>query len=148
MAFRVLGLGAVCIWGPRGLGGLTSYRGVVSGQRAGLPALGVASGSCSWVPLWLCSGWPWRNLYAIPELFLPPLLSVLPKRIVEEVPSSNIPTQNELAPGEVTWGTTKSSTTFQSPSSQSPMAENILRGHLVQLLIWGIVVLIAGIATA
>ncbi|XP_019513894.1 PREDICTED: izumo sperm-egg fusion protein 1 isoform X2 [Hipposideros armiger] len=75
-------------------------------------------------------------------------VTVLPKRIVEEIPSSNIPTQEEVAPGEVTWSPTKPSTTLQSPSSQSQMAENILRGRLVGLLIWSFVVLIAGIATA
>lgn len=88
------------------------------------------------------------DLHAFPGLFFPPSLSVLPKRIVEEVPSSNIPTQEEVDPGEVTWSPTKPSTTLQSPSSQSQMAENILRGRLVGLLIWSFVVLIAGIATA
>nr|XP_019597211.1 PREDICTED: izumo sperm-egg fusion protein 1 isoform X1 [Rhinolophus sinicus] len=74
-------------------------------------------------------------------------VTVLPKRIAEEIPSSNIPSQDEVAPNEMTWSVTKSSTTLQSPSSQSPTAENILRGRLVGLLIWISVVLIAGIAT-
>lgn len=69
-------------------------------------------------------------------------VTVLPKRIAEEIPSSNIPSQDEVAPSEVTWSVTKSSTTLQSPT-----AENILRGRLVGLLIWISVVLIAGIAT-
>lgn len=74
-------------------------------------------------------------------------VTVLPKRIAEEIPSSNIPSQDEVAQSEGTWSGTKSSTTLQSPSSQSPTAENILRGRLVGLLIWISVVLIAGIAT-
>lgn len=75
---------------------------------------------------------------------LPP--SVLPKRIVEEVPSSDIPNDGEVAPDEVNWGPTPSTTTFESPS-QPPTTENMLKGRLVGMMIWGFVVLLAGIAT-
>ncbi|XP_039724483.1 izumo sperm-egg fusion protein 1 isoform X4 [Pteropus medius] len=74
-------------------------------------------------------------------------VSVLPKRIVEEIPSSDIPNNGEVAPDEVNWGPTPSTSTFQSPSTQSPTTENMLKGRLVGMMIWGFVVLLAGIAT-
>lgn len=135
--------------------------------------MGVASGHSGGSPLWVCPGytqleardyllgglrpaagwcgegvaWRWRDLPAFPGLFIPPPLSVLPKRIVEEIPSSDIPNNGEVAPDEVNWGHTPSTTTFQSPSPQSPTTENILKGRLVGMMIWGFVVLLAGIAT-
>nr|XP_031537863.1 izumo sperm-egg fusion protein 1 isoform X6 [Vicugna pacos] len=72
-------------------------------------------------------------------------VTVLPKRIVEEIPSPNTETQDEMAPGEVTLGRPQPSTTLQSQSSKP---ENVLRSRLVGLLIWGFVVLIAGVVTA
>ncbi|ELK18567.1 Izumo sperm-egg fusion protein 1 [Pteropus alecto] len=74
-------------------------------------------------------------------------VSVLPKRIVEEIPSSDIPNNGEVGPDEVNWGPTPSTSTFQSPSTQSPTTENMLKGRLVGMMIWGFVVLLAGIAT-
>ncbi|XP_027985404.2 izumo sperm-egg fusion protein 1 isoform X2 [Eptesicus fuscus] len=77
---------------------------------------------------------------------------VLPKRIVEETPSTSIvPNQEDLdmALDEVTWAPNKSSTTIPPPSPSSaaptPTVENMLRSLLVGLLIWGFVVLIASI---
>ncbi|XP_014406010.1 PREDICTED: izumo sperm-egg fusion protein 1 isoform X2 [Myotis brandtii] len=76
---------------------------------------------------------------------------VLPKRVVEETPSTNIiPNPEDVTLDEVTWTPNKSATTTippPSPSSaaQSPTVENMLRSLLVGLLIWGFVVLIASI---
>ncbi|XP_036163078.1 izumo sperm-egg fusion protein 1 [Myotis myotis] len=80
---------------------------------------------------------------------------VLPKRVVEETPSTNIiPNPEDVTLDEVTWTPNKSATTIppppSSPSSaaqspQSPTVENMLRSLLVGLLIWGFVVLIASI---
>ncbi|XP_054444379.1 izumo sperm-egg fusion protein 1 [Pteronotus mesoamericanus] len=72
-------------------------------------------------------------------------VTVLPKRIVEETSSSNIPSQAEVAPDEITWGLTKPSTTLQPLSSQSPKVENMLGNLLAGLLSWGFMVLIASI---
>ncbi|XP_006107056.2 izumo sperm-egg fusion protein 1 isoform X1 [Myotis lucifugus] len=76
---------------------------------------------------------------------------VLPKRVVEETPSTNIiPNPEDVTLDEVTWKPNKSAATTippPSPSSaaQSPTVENMLRSLLVGLLIWGFVVLIASI---
>ncbi|XP_019782800.1 izumo sperm-egg fusion protein 1 isoform X4 [Tursiops truncatus] len=71
-------------------------------------------------------------------------VTVLPKRIVEEIPSPNTETEDEVAPGEVTLDRPQTATTLQS---QSPKPEKVLRSRLVGLLIWGFVVLIASVAT-
>ncbi|XP_067576960.1 izumo sperm-egg fusion protein 1 isoform X4 [Pseudorca crassidens] len=71
-------------------------------------------------------------------------VTVLPKRIVEEIPSPNTETEDEVAPGEVTLDGPQTATTLQS---QSPKPEKVLRSRLVGLLIWGFVVLIASVAT-
>ncbi|XP_033286448.1 izumo sperm-egg fusion protein 1 isoform X7 [Orcinus orca] len=71
-------------------------------------------------------------------------VTVLPKRIVEEIPSPNTETEDEVAPGEVTLDRPRTATTLQS---QSPKPEKVLRSRLVGLLIWGFVVLIASVAT-
>ncbi|XP_057568690.1 izumo sperm-egg fusion protein 1 isoform X1 [Hippopotamus amphibius kiboko] len=70
---------------------------------------------------------------------------VLPKRIVEEIPSPNTETQNEVAPGEVTLDRPQTATTVQS---QSPKPEKVLRSRLLGLLIGGFAALIAGVVTA
>ncbi|XP_065754755.1 izumo sperm-egg fusion protein 1 isoform X3 [Phocoena phocoena] len=70
--------------------------------------------------------------------------AVLPKRIVEEIPSPNTETKDEVALGEVTLDRPQTATTLQS---QSPKPEKVLRSRLVGLLIWGFVVLIASVAT-
>ena len=88
--------------------------------------------------------WPWQDLRALPGLLLNPVLSVLPKRIVEEIPSPNTETKDEVALGEVTLDRPQTATTLQS---QSPKPEKVLRSRLVGLLIWGFVVLIASVAT-
>ncbi|XP_007168307.1 izumo sperm-egg fusion protein 1 isoform X3 [Balaenoptera acutorostrata] len=72
-------------------------------------------------------------------------VTVLPKRIVEEIPSPNTETEDEVAPGEVTLDRPQTATTLQS---QSPKPEKVLRSRLVGPLIWGFVVLIASVATA
>ncbi|XP_061028763.1 izumo sperm-egg fusion protein 1 [Eubalaena glacialis] len=72
-------------------------------------------------------------------------VTVLPKRIVEEIPSPNTETKDEVAPGEVTLDRPQTATTLQS---QSPKPEKVLRSRLVGLLTWGFVVLIASVATA
>ncbi|XP_059987809.1 izumo sperm-egg fusion protein 1 isoform X9 [Lagenorhynchus albirostris] len=71
-------------------------------------------------------------------------VTVLPKRIVEEIPSPNTETEDEVAPGEVTLDRPRTATTLQS---QSPKPEKVLRSRLAGLLIWGFVVLIASVAT-
>ncbi|XP_032469633.1 izumo sperm-egg fusion protein 1 isoform X7 [Phocoena sinus] len=71
-------------------------------------------------------------------------VTVLPKRIVEEIPSPNTETKDEVALGEVTLDRPQTATTLQS---QSPKPEKVLRSRLVGLLIWGFVVLIASVAT-
>ncbi|NIG58186.1 izumo sperm-egg fusion protein 1 [Pontoporia blainvillei] len=71
-------------------------------------------------------------------------VTVLPKRIVEEIPSPNTETKDEVAPGEVPLDRPQTATTLQS---QSPKPEKVLRRRLVGLLIWGFVVLIASVAT-
>ncbi|XP_046539968.1 izumo sperm-egg fusion protein 1 isoform X2 [Equus quagga] len=69
-------------------------------------------------------------------------VTVLPQRVEEEIPSTDIPNQ-----GEVTLGHPQSNTSLQYPLSQSPNPVKMLRGRLLGLLIWGCVVLIAGAAT-
>ncbi|XP_066876281.1 izumo sperm-egg fusion protein 1 isoform X8 [Kogia breviceps] len=71
-------------------------------------------------------------------------VTVLPKRIVEEIPSPNTETTDDVAPGEVTLNGPQTATTLQS---QSPKPEKVLRSRLVGLLIWGFVLLIASVAT-
>ncbi|XP_024624027.1 izumo sperm-egg fusion protein 1 isoform X4 [Neophocaena asiaeorientalis asiaeorientalis] len=71
-------------------------------------------------------------------------VTVLPKRIVEEIPSPNTETKDEVALGEVTLDRPQTATTLKS---QSPKPEKVLRSRLVGLLIWGFVVLIASVAT-
>lgn len=138
-------------------------------MEVSLPALGVASGHSGRAPplgvfqlgaiggaRLSCGGpGPWgrwggracigrRGLHAFLGLFLPPPLSVLPKRIVEETSSSNTPNQAGVAPDGITQGPPKSSTTLQS-LSQSPKVETVLRRLLVGLLSWGFMVLLASI---
>ncbi|XP_059940362.1 izumo sperm-egg fusion protein 1 isoform X2 [Mesoplodon densirostris] len=72
-------------------------------------------------------------------------VTVLPKRIVEEIPSPNTETKDEVAPGEVTLDRPQTATTLQS---QSPKPEKVLGSRLVGLLIWLFVVLIASVATS
>ncbi|XP_058385756.1 izumo sperm-egg fusion protein 1 isoform X3 [Diceros bicornis minor] len=69
-------------------------------------------------------------------------VTVLPKRIEEEIPLPGVPTQ-----GEVTLARPQSPTTLQSPPSLSLNPVKMLRGRLIGLLIWGSVVLIACVAT-
>lgn len=72
---------------------------------------------------------------------------MLPKRIVEEIPSSDVPNNGDVAPDEVNWGHIPSTTTSQSPLPESPTTENMLQSRLVGVMIWGFVVLLAGVAT-
>uniref|UniRef100_A0A673VGM3 Immunoglobulin domain-containing protein n=1 Tax=Suricata suricatta TaxID=37032 RepID=A0A673VGM3_SURSU len=61
-------------------------------------------------------------------------VTVLPQRIIEEIPSSNFETEEQLSPSPL--------------PSEYPQPENLLRGRLVGLLIWGCVFLIICIVTA
>lgn len=86
----------------------------------------------------------WEH-HAFPGPFLPPPLSVLPKRLVEETSSSNTPNQAGVVPDGVTQGPAKPPTALQTPSSQSPKVENLLGRLLVGMLSWGLMVLIASV---
>ncbi|XP_077603644.1 izumo sperm-egg fusion protein 1-like isoform X3 [Crocuta crocuta] len=61
-------------------------------------------------------------------------VTVLPQRIIEEIPSSNFATEEQLSP--------------TPPPPEYPQPENLLRGRLVALLIWGCVFLIICVVTA
>uniref|UniRef100_A0A7N5P678 Izumo sperm-oocyte fusion 1 n=1 Tax=Ailuropoda melanoleuca TaxID=9646 RepID=A0A7N5P678_AILME len=72
----------------------------------------------------------WRDLRVLPGLLLPSPLSVLPRKPFQDIPSAG-----------------EASGVHPTPT-QCPKSENVLRGRLIALLIWGSVVLIIGFATA
>lgn len=84
-----------------------------------------------------------RDLRALPGR-LPSLLSVLPERIREELPSGQA--GESAGPGDSI--SLPRPPAGQPTSTQCPKSENMLRGRLIGLLIWGFVVLIIGFATA
>lgn len=135
-----------CGFRPRGCGFLPGVRLLVT--RPGRPS-GCVPASSSWrrdyVPEGLgpgvaCRGenlpWSWQDLGALPGSLLTPPLSVLPKRIQEEIPSPNTETQDETALGEV--AVDLPHTTVEP---QTPKPEQLLRRRLFGVLIWGLVVL-------
>ncbi|XP_039103635.1 izumo sperm-egg fusion protein 1-like isoform X1 [Hyaena hyaena] len=61
-------------------------------------------------------------------------VTVLPQRIIEEIPSSNFATEEQLSPTPL--------------PPEYPQPENLLRGRLVALLIWGCGFLIICVVTA
>lgn len=144
-----------CGFRPRGCGFLPRVRFLVT--RPGRPS-GCAPASSSWrcdyVPEGLgpgaaCRGenlpWSWQDLSALPGSLLTPPLSVLPKRIQEEIPSPNTETQDETALGEVALDRPHTTTDFEP---QTPKPEQLLRRRLLGVLIWGLVVLTVGVLTA
>ncbi|XP_059009734.1 izumo sperm-egg fusion protein 1 isoform X1 [Mustela lutreola] len=84
------------------------------------------------------------TVQSIPATVLRFRVTVLPERIREELPSGQA--GEAAGPGD--------SISLQRPpagqptSTQCPKSENMLRGRLIGLLIWGFVVLIIGFATA
>ncbi|XP_022379788.1 izumo sperm-egg fusion protein 1 [Enhydra lutris kenyoni] len=81
---------------------------------------------------------------SIPATILFFRVTVLPERISEELPSS----QAGEAAGPGDSGSLQRPPAGQPTSTQCPKSENMLRGRLIGLLIWGFVVLIIGFATA
>ncbi|XP_035980401.1 izumo sperm-egg fusion protein 1 isoform X2 [Halichoerus grypus] len=79
------------------------------------------------------------SVRSIPATIIFYQVKVLPGRISEELPS-NI-SQGGQAPGQ-------GDSTIQPTPTQCPKSENLLRGRLIGLLIWGFVVLIIGFTTA
>ncbi|XP_030874258.1 izumo sperm-egg fusion protein 1 isoform X5 [Leptonychotes weddellii] len=79
------------------------------------------------------------SVRSIPATIIFYQVKVLPGRISEELPS-NI-SQGGQAPGQ-------GDSTIQPTPTQCPKSENVLRGRLIGLLIWGFVVLIIGFTTA
>ncbi|XP_043755663.1 izumo sperm-egg fusion protein 1 [Cervus elaphus] len=67
-------------------------------------------------------------------------VTVLPKRIQEEIPSPNTETQDETAQGEVALDRPHSTV-----EPQTPKPEQVLKRRLLGVLIWGLVVLTAGV---
>ncbi|XP_045843326.1 izumo sperm-egg fusion protein 1 isoform X2 [Meles meles] len=80
----------------------------------------------------------------IPATILHFRVTVLPERIHEELPSS----QAGEAAGPEDLGGLQRPPAGLPTSTQCPKSENMLRGRLIGLLIWGFVVLIIGFATA
>lgn len=70
-------------------------------------------------------------------------VTVLPPKVMEEEPSSNVITNTDGRPGQATPAGSAPSSTLHAPQP-----ENMLRSRLVGLLICCVAVLIAGIATA
>ncbi|KAB0384171.1 hypothetical protein FD755_006088 [Muntiacus reevesi] len=70
-------------------------------------------------------------------------VTVLPKRIQEEIPSPNTETQDETAEGEVALDRPHSTV-----EPQTPKPEQVLKRRLLGVLIWGLVVLTAGVLSA
>ncbi|CAM9971659.1 unnamed protein product [Rangifer tarandus platyrhynchus] len=70
-------------------------------------------------------------------------VTVLPKRIQEEIPSPNTETQDETAQGEVALDRPHSTV-----EPQTPKPEQVLKRRLFGVLIWGLVVVTAGVLSA
>uniref|UniRef100_A0A5F9C4A8 Izumo sperm-oocyte fusion 1 n=1 Tax=Oryctolagus cuniculus TaxID=9986 RepID=A0A5F9C4A8_RABIT len=124
---------------PRGGASFRKRRGLGSGRGLPLWAWPVAAGACScwaWVPGGSCVRRRDLPLSA-------PLPSVLPPKVMEEEPSSNVITNTDGRPGQATPAGSAPSSTLHAPQP-----ENMLRSRLVGLLICCVAVLIAGIATA
>ncbi|XP_027474791.1 izumo sperm-egg fusion protein 1 isoform X1 [Zalophus californianus] len=79
------------------------------------------------------------SVRSIPATIILYEVKVLPRRISEELPS-NI-SQGGEAPGQ-------GNSSIQPTPTPCPKSENVLRGRLIGLLIWGFVVLIIGFTTA
>ncbi|XP_073742666.1 izumo sperm-egg fusion protein 1 isoform X2 [Callorhinus ursinus] len=79
------------------------------------------------------------SVRSIPATIILYEVKVLPGRISEELPS-NI-SQGGEAPGQ-------GNSSIQPTPTPCPKSENVLRGRLIGLLIWGFVVLIIGFTTA
>lgn len=98
---------------------------------------------------WSAEGlpWPWRDLRALPGLL--PSLSVLPQRAGGAGRSSptttTATTEYEFS---TEWDLSLLFPTALANPSECPKSEDVLRGRLIGLLLWGLLVLLIAFVTA
>ena len=110
-------------------GAATSHSGLASGSEGRAYLLGGLGPGEGWRGQSLPGPRP-----ALPALLLLSPLSVLPKRVIEEIPKSKPGTQYQR---------------FRSlKPSECLNPKDALRGFLLEMLIWGFVFLILGFATS